>query len=81
MYTQCEIAPSKAVVGVDWPVYALSSNKLNTFLFKQARKNVKVLIVAILSIICFKEPKSFMHMFNVSALCRQSIKMFYQKLR
>ena len=69
------------MVGVDRPVYALSENKLNTFLFKQAWKNVKVLIVAILSIIRIREPKSFMHMFNVSALCRQSIKMFYQKLR
>ena len=43
-------------------------------------KNVKVLIAAILSIILFWEPNSFMHMFNVSALLRQSIKMFYQKL-
>ena len=43
-------------------------------------KNVKVLIAAILSIILFWEPNSFMHMFNVSALYRESIKMFYQKL-
>ena len=26
------------------------------------------------------EPNSFMHMFNVSTLYRQSIKLFYQKL-
>ena len=47
---------------------------------KTRLKNVKVLIAAILSIILFGKPNSFMHMFNVSALCRQSIKMFYQKL-
>ena len=28
----------------------------------------------------FSEPNSFMHMFNVSTLYRQSIKLFHQKL-
>ena len=31
-------------------------------------------------IIIFCEPNSFMHMFNVSTLYRQSIKLFQQKL-
>ena len=30
--------------------------------------------------IIFSEPNSFMHMFNVSSLYRQSIKLFHQKL-
>ena len=34
----------------------------------------------ILSKIIFSEPNSFMHMFNVSTLYRQSIKLFHQKL-
>ena len=43
-------------------------------------KIVEVLTAVILSKIIFSEPNSFMHMFNVSTLFRQSIKLFYQKL-
>ena len=41
---------------------------------------VKVLIAVILSKKTFFQPDSFMHMFNVSILYRQSIKLFHQKL-
>ena len=41
-------------------------------------KIVLVLIAVILYI--FSEPNSFMHMFNVSTLYRQSIKLLHQKL-
>ena len=41
---------------------------------------VEVLTAVILSKIIFSEPNSFMHMFNVSTLYRQSIKMLHQKL-
>ena len=43
-------------------------------------KNCVVLTAVILSKIIFSEPNSFMHMFNVSTLYRQSIKLFHQKL-
>ena len=39
-----------------------------------------VLTVVILSKNIFSEPDSFMHMFNVSTLYRQSIKLLHQKL-
>ena len=71
-----ELFHQKALVQVDWPIKALS---MHTYTNKP-EKNVKVLIAATLSIILFWKPNSFMHMFNVSVLCRQSIKMFYQKL-
>ena len=43
-------------------------------------KIVQILTAIILSKIIFREPNSFMHMFNVSTLYRQSIKLFHQKL-
>ena len=43
-------------------------------------KKVYILIHVILSKIIFSKPNSFMHMFNVSILCRQSIKLLYQNL-
>ena len=43
-------------------------------------KIVLVLTAVILSKIIFSEPNSFMHMFNVLTLYRQSIKLFHQKL-
>ena len=43
-------------------------------------KIVIVLKAVISSKIIFSEPNSFMHMFNVSTLYRQSIKLFHQKL-
>ena len=43
-------------------------------------KIVEVLPAVILSKIIFSEPNSFMHMFNVYTLYRQSIKLLYQKL-
>ena len=39
-----------------------------------------VLTAVILSKTIFSEPNSFMHMFNVSTLYRQSIKLLHQKL-
>ena len=41
---------------------------------------VKGLTAVILSKIIFSEPNSFMHMFNVSTLYKQSIKLLQQKL-
>ena len=83
-YVQCvyivsakyQIASSKAVVGVDRPIKALSMHILKPY---------KVLIVKVhtpvtLSKIIFSKSNSFMHMFNVSTLYRQSIKLFHQKL-
>ena len=43
-------------------------------------KIVRVLMAVILSKIIFSEPNSFMHMFKVSTLYRQSIKLLHQKL-
>ena len=81
-YVQCvyivsakyHIAPSKTLVGVDGPIKALSMN------IKKPYKGIKVLTAVILSKIIFSGPNSFMHMFNVSTLYRQSIKLLHQKL-
>ena len=43
-------------------------------------KIVEVLTAVILSKIIFSESNSFMHIFNVSTLYRQSIKLLHQKL-
>ena len=51
MYTKCQIAPSKSVVGVDRPGYALSQNMHSPFFVDTSLRNVKDLIAAILSII------------------------------
>ena len=71
-----QIAPLKAVVGVDQPIKALSMH------IQKPYKGiiVQVLTAVILSKIIFSEPNSFMHMFNVSTLYRQSIKLLHQKL-
>ena len=46
----------------------------------QKGKVLLVLTAVILSKIIFSEPNSFMHIFNVSSLYRQSIELFHQKL-
>ena len=61
-----QIAPSKAVVGVDRPIKALSMHIQKPF--KGA---------VILSKIFFSEPDSIMHMFNESILYRESIKLLH----
>ena len=61
-----QIVLSKAVVGVDQPMKALSKNIQKPY----KGKIVQVLIVAILSKLNLFEPNSFIHMFNVSTLYR-----------
>ena len=70
------MAPSKAVVGVDRPMKAPSMHIQKPYL----GKIVQVLTAVILSKIIFSEPNSFMPMFTMSTLYRQSIKLFHQKL-
>ena len=78
-YVQCiyivaakyQIAPSKAVVGVDRPIKALSIHIQKSY----KRKLCKFSFCQL-----FLQPDSYMHMFNVSILYRQSIKWFHQKL-
>ena len=65
-----------AVVGVDGPKKAISMHIQKQF----KGMIVEILIAVILSKKSFFQPDSFMHMFNVSILYRQSIKMFHQKL-
>ena len=65
----------KAVVGVDQPMKALSIH-----INKPYKGKLPKFIAIILSKIIFSEANSFMQMFNVSALSRQSIKMRHQKL-
>ena len=67
------IAPLEAVVEVDWSMKALCIYKslIREKLSSQlsfCQKNV------------FCEPNSFMHMFQLSTLYRQSIKLAHQKL-
>ena len=63
-----QIAPTKAVVGVDPPIKALSMHIQKPYNWKKfsllsfCQKN-------------FFKPDSFMHVFNVSILYRQSIKL------
>ena len=78
-YVQCvyivsakyQIAPSKAVVGVDRPILESTIHAI-----QKPYKGiiVKVLTAVILLKIIFSEPDSIMHIFNVSILYRQSIK-------
>ena len=64
------------MVGVDRPMKALSM-----YIQKPYKgKIVKVLIAVILSKFIFSELNSLMHMFNVSILSRQYIKLLHQKL-
>ena len=65
-----QIVQSKAGVGVDRPIKAPSMHIQKPYY----GKIIKVLTAVILSKIIFSEPNSFMHMFNVCALYRQSIK-------
>ena len=46
----------------------------------KSEKLSKFRTAVILSIIIFLQSISFMHMFNVSTLCMQSIELFHQKL-
>ena len=81
VYVQCvyivspkyQIAPSKAVVGVDRQIKALSMHIQTPY----KGIIVQVLIAVILSKIKFFQPDSFMHMFNVSLLYRKSIKLLH----
>ena len=61
------------MVGVDRPIKALSMH------IQKPYKGIIVLVLTavILSIFFFFQPDSFMHMFNVSTLYRQSIKWFH----
>ena len=56
-----QIAPLKAVVGVDWPIKTPPIHIQKPY----QGKIVKVLTAVILSKIIFCEPNSIMHMFNV----------------
>ena len=49
-------------------------------IYKSLIRENCLLTAVILSKIIFSEPNSFMHMFNVSTLYKQSIKLFHQKL-
>ena len=64
------------MVGVDRPMKALSMHIKKPY----KGKNVLVLTAVILSKIIFSESNYFMHMFSVSILYRQSIKLLRQKL-
>ena len=75
-----QIVSLTAVVRADWPVYALFKHKHNPYLKASWKINCYVHKAAILSIIIILAPNVFMQMFNVSLLCRQSIKLFQQKL-
>ena len=70
VWTKYQIASSKAVLGVDRPIKALSRHKQKPY----KGIIVQVLTAVILSKIIFFQPDSFMHLFNVSILYRQSIK-------
>ena len=72
----------KAVEGVDQPMKALPMHIQKPYKGKLSKfsHSSQLLIAVILSKIIFSEGNSFMHMFNVSALSRQSIKMLHQKL-
>ena len=80
-YVQCvyivsvkyQIAPSKAVVGVDRPIQALSMHIQKPY----EGIIVSVLTAVILSKIIFFQPNSFMHMFNMYILYMQSIKLLH----
>ena len=76
IYAKFQIAPLKAVIGVDRPMNAPSMHIQKPYL----GKIVQVLTAVILSKIIFSKPNSFMHMFNVSTLYRQSIELLHQKL-
>ena len=76
-----QIAPSKAVVGVDRPIKALSciyKSHINEKLSKFSQ--LSFCQAVILSKNIYSKPNSFMHMFNVSLLNRQSIKSLHRKL-
>ena len=70
-----QIAPSKALVGVDRLLKALSMH---------IQKPYKGIIVLVLTLVILSkkkiQPDSFIHMFNVSTLYRKSIKLLHQKL-
>ena len=76
-YVQCvyivspkyQIAQSKAVVGVEQPIKALSMH------IQKPYKGIIVLIAVIVSKIIFFQPDSLKHRFNVSILYRKSIKL------
>ena len=74
--TKYQIAPSKAVVGVDRPIKAPSMHIQTPYFGKMS----KFSLLSICQKLFFSKPNSFMHMFNVSTLYRQSIKLLHQKL-
>ena len=65
---------TKAVVGVDRPIKALSK------LIQKPYKEKIVLNSHSCNFVKIIQPNSFMHMFNESSLFRQSIKLIQQKL-
>ena len=67
------IVPLKAVVGVDQPMKALNKRTIR-------EKLSKFSYLSFCQKLFFSEPNSFMHMFNVSTLYRQIIKLLHQKL-
>ena len=80
MQAKYQIVSSKAVVRVDWPMYGLFKHKHNPYLKASWKKNGYVDKVLIFSIMNFLAPNFLMQMFDVSILCRQSIRLFHQKL-
>ena len=75
-----QIVSSKAVERVDWPMYAVFKHKHNPYLKASWKKKVMFTKLSFFSIINFLAPNFIMQMFNVSILCRQSIRLFHQKL-
>ena len=83
VYAKYEKASVKALVQVEFPMYALSKQKQNKQTGKMAKftklrskvlKNGQVQNPVILSKSIFMASNFFMQMFNVSTLCMQSIR-------
>ena len=73
-----QIVPLKAVVGVGWPMKALSMHIQKPYYIRKILPKFSQL--SLCQKLFFSEPNSFMLMFNVSILYRQSIKLLHQKL-
>ena len=72
-------ASVKALVQVDFLMYALSKHKYNPYLIVNRKKWLcpQAIILSKINILA----SNFSHkMFNVSILCKQSIRLFQQKL-
>ena len=75
VYVMYQKASVKALIQVDFLMYALSKHKHNLYLIGNRKKIAKHL-----SKINILAANFFTQMFNVSILCKQSIRLFQQKL-